>query len=81
MSGKHDHHRGHGPDHGHPKPKHGGPKERELAVALTVAVLDAAKPSGSLDEIEKLALQTYTRLLAGITNEQQTATLPPTISY
>ncbi len=39
MPGKHEHH--HGPN-GH-KPKHDGPprgpKERELAVALTVAVL------------------------------------------
>jgi hypothetical protein len=80
MPGKHDHHHGHGRDH-QPKPKHGGPKERELAVALTVAVLGAAKPAGSLDDIEKLALQTYTRMLAGITDEGQTAKLPPTISY
>jgi hypothetical protein len=82
MPGKHDHH--HGPNHDH-KPKHGGPprgpKERELAVALTVAVLSAANVSGSLEDVEKLALRTFGRMLDGITETPAPAapTLPPTV--
>jgi hypothetical protein len=68
MPGKHDHHDGH--LHGH-KPKHDGPprgpKERELAVSLTVAVLAAAKVTGSLEDVEAQALATFERMLAGIT--------------
>jgi len=84
MPGKHDHH--HGPDHDHkPKPKHDGPprgpKERELAVALTVAVLNAANVSGSLEDIEQLALRTFGRMLDGITDTTAPAAapLPPTV--
>jgi hypothetical protein len=79
MPGKHEHH--HGPN-GH-KPKHDGPprgpKERELAVALTVAVLRAAKVEGSLEDVEGAALRTYNRMLDGITDAPAFApALPPT---
>jgi hypothetical protein len=77
MSGKHDH------DH-KPKPKHDGPprgpKERELAVELTVAVLRAANVTGSLEEVERLALGTYERMFAAVTKDARTdAVLPPTV--
>jgi hypothetical protein len=78
MPGKHDHH-----DH---KPKRKpdgpprGPKERELAVELTVAVLRAANVSGSLEDVEKLALGTYERMFAAITKDLRTdVVLPPTV--
>jgi hypothetical protein len=82
MPGKHDHHDGH--LHGH-KPKHDGPprgpKERELAVSLTVAVLAAANVTGSLDEVEALALRTFGRMLEGITHASAApAPLPPTVT-
>jgi len=79
MPGKHDH------DHDHhvPKPKpdgpQRGPKERELAVQLTVAVLHAANVGGSIDEVEQLALRTFTRMLDGITRSEQPV-LPPTVT-
>jgi hypothetical protein len=82
MPGKHDHHDGH--LHGH-KPKHDGPprgpKERELAVSLTVAVLAAANVSGSLEDVEALALRTFERMLEGITQAPAPpAPLPPTVT-
>jgi hypothetical protein len=82
MPGKHDHHDGH--VHGH-KPKHDGPprgpKERELAVALTVAVLAAADVKGSLEDVEALALRTYGRMLDGIMKAPTApAPLPPTVT-
>jgi hypothetical protein len=82
MPGKHDHHDGH--LHGH-KPKHDGPprgpKERELAVALTVAVLAAADVKGSLEDVEALALRTFERMLDGITKAAAApAPLPPTVT-
>lgn len=57
------------PDHKpHHKPKHLGPKERELAVTLTVAVLNASKIEGDLHEIEKLTLGVYDRMLGAVSN-------------
>ena len=53
----------HKPKH---KPKHKGPKERELAVALTVAILGASKVEGSLQETERNALGIYGRMLAAV---------------
>jgi hypothetical protein len=47
------------------KPK--GPKERELAVALTVAVLNASKIDGPLPAIEQMTLEVYNRMLAAVT--------------
>jgi hypothetical protein len=52
------------PNHGHDhKPKPKGPKERELAVALTVAVLGAAKIDGSLATVEQTTRDVYDRML------------------
>lgn len=62
MPGKHE------PGH---RPKASGPKERELAVALTVAVLGASKPTASLAELETIALDVYGRILAGITKPER----------
>ena len=58
------------PDHRHDHdhtPKPNGPKERELAVALTVAVLNASKMDGPLPTIEQMTLDVYDRMLAAIT--------------
>jgi len=49
------------------KPRPKGPKERELAVALTIAVITAAKPTGSLAEIEQTTLAVYERMVAAVT--------------
>lgn len=47
-----------------PKPEGGGPKERELAVQLTAAILHAAKLEPQpLDALEKAALDIYRRML------------------
>lgn len=48
------------------KPKHPGPKERELAVTLTVAVIHAAKTSGSVEQLGDVAIATYRKFLAAL---------------
>jgi hypothetical protein len=73
---KHHHEPPHDDDTKHAGPPR-GPKERELAVALTVAVLQAAHVEGSLEEVERIALRTFNRMLDGITATPSPA-LPPT---
>lgn len=47
-----------------PKP-HDGPKERELAVALSVAILSASDLGGApVNKVEEIALALYRRVLA-----------------
>jgi len=49
------------------KPEGGGPKERELAVQLTAAILHAAKLEPQpLNAVEKAALEIYQRVLSAI---------------
>ena len=56
-------------DHDHkPKPKPpNGPKERELAVALTVAALGAAKIDDPLEIVGQKTLELYAAMLNSIT--------------
>ena len=61
------------PEH-RPPAKHGpppkgpkGPKERELAVALTVAALGAARIDEPLDAIAQKTLEIYDTMLAAVT--------------
>ena len=65
MTERHDSAPKHGPKHG-PEHKHRGPKERELAVALTVAILGAAPQGASLAEVEREALGIYRRAFATV---------------
>ena len=48
-----------------PKP-HDGPKEREMAVALTVAILQAADVSGDVAALERTTLDLYRRILVAV---------------
>ena len=51
----------------HEKKRHDGPKERELAVALAVAILGAADLGGaSVSKVEEIALGLYRRVLAEV---------------
>jgi len=60
---KHDHDH----DHHHPepgKPGHRGPKERELATSLTVAILRSAQSGDkSADQLADQAVGIYSRML------------------
>ncbi len=62
---KHDHDHDH--DHKHPepgKPGHRGPKERELATSLTVAILRSAQNGEkSPDQLADQAVGIYTKML------------------
>ncbi len=63
----HEHEHEH--DHEHkqkPKPPN-GPKERELAVALTVAALGAAKIAEPLEIVGKKTLELYAAMLTAVT--------------
>lgn len=61
MSDKHEHERPKA------KPEGSGPKERELAVALTVAILHAARMEPQpLEAVEKTTLEVYRRMLHAI---------------
>ncbi len=54
------------PKHEH-EPKPNGPKERELAVALTVAVLNASKIDEPVPTVEQMAIDVYDRMLTALT--------------
>ena len=45
------------------KPRKHGPKERELALQLTVAILHKADLRGDLETVERSALELYGRVL------------------
>lgn len=56
-------------DHDDHKPKHKpggrGPKEREIAAELTIAILQAAKlPTGDLDAIAERTAEVFRKMLA-----------------
>ena len=70
MPHDHDHKHDRDPSHDHNKksnPSRPGPKERELAVALTVAVLGAAKVEQPPGTLAHTTLEVYEALLAGLT--------------
>ena len=50
----------------HKSEKHDGPKERELAVELTVAILQKADVGGDLETVERTALDLYRRVLHAV---------------
>lgn len=61
-------HRDRDHDHDRKKPKPHGPKERELAVSMTVAILRAARVDGSIASIEAEAAGLYRRMYALVTD-------------
>ena len=59
--------------HDSDKKKHRpGPKERELATQLTVAILHASQTHGTTDELSERAAGVYRRMLALVEADPET---------